>query len=109
MNPDEAIRDFAVAEDDLPRDAMRWALDNWEVAGPRFVALLDRYAAGIDRTDETADALFFIVHLLAEKRETKAFPPLHRLLIDGDASNAVLGEAITETLTRLIIGMYDGD
>src|ERR1700733_6262362 len=109
MNVDEAIHYLAIAEDTLPRDAMRWALDNWEVAGPRFVALLDRYAAGIERTDETTSALFFVIHLLGEKRETAAFPALCRLLKETDAAEHVLGDALTETLPQVIIGMYDGE
>jgi uncharacterized protein len=109
VNVDDAIRDFAAAEHELPRDSMLWALDNWPIAGPRFVEQLDRYADGIERTDETANALFFMVHLLGEKGETKAFPSLRRLLLDKSASRTVLGNGITETLRGIIISTYDGD
>jgi uncharacterized protein len=109
MKIDEVIRDFAVTGSTLPRDSMRWALDNWEAAAPRFIELLDRYAGGVDRSDETANALFFIVHLLAERRETKAFAALCRLLTDAGATEQVLDEAITETLRGVLIATYDGD
>ncbi len=58
---------------------------------------------------EGANALFFIVHLLGEKRETTAFPLLRRLLNDRGPSRAVLGDAITETLRGIIISTYNGD
>ena len=109
MNIDDVIRDFAITGNTLPRTSMQWALDNWEAAGPRFIELLDRCAAGIDRTDAAKSAVFFIIHLLGEKRETKAFPALCRLLKDADASESILGDAIGETLRGVMIGTYNGD
>src|SRR5579885_2387665 len=80
MTIDDVIRDFADADGTLPRAAMQWALDNWEVAGPRFIELVDRYPREIDRSTAMEDALFFAIHLLGEKRETRAFGALCRLL-----------------------------
>jgi hypothetical protein len=40
MTVEDVIHDFAVAENDLPRDSMRWALDNWDAALPRFREML---------------------------------------------------------------------
>jgi Protein of unknown function (DUF1186)/SEC-C motif len=109
MTLDEALRDLVAAESELPRAAMRWALEHWDEAGPRFLALLDAYARGQDRSEPTERALFFIVHLLGEKAETAAFGPLCRLLLDAEASGLVLGDAITTTLRGVLISTYDGD
>ena len=109
MTIDDAIRDFATAGRRLPRDAMRWALDHWDTAGPRFVELLDRYASGIDRSEGTVAALFFVLHLLGEKAETRAFPGLCRLLRDAEAADLVLGDGITTTLRGILISTFDGD
>src|SRR5215212_5606845 len=103
MTVEDAIRDFATAGRRLPRDAMRWALDHWDAAGPGFVELLDRYASGVDRSEETAAALFFVLHLLGEKADARAFPGLCRLLRDAEAADLVLGDAITTTLRGILI------
>ena len=109
MNIDDVIRDFAQAGSDLPRASMQWALENWDVAAPRFIELLDRCARGADRTESTKSALFFIIHLLGEMRETEAFEPLCRLLEDAENSESVLGDGITENLGGVLINSYNGD
>jgi uncharacterized protein len=109
MTLEDAFRDLATAESELPRAAMRWALEHWDEAGPPCVALLDAYARGQDRSEPTGRALFFIVHLLGERGEAAAFGPLCRLLLDAEASELVLGDAITTTLRGVLISTYDGD
>jgi uncharacterized protein len=109
MNLDVAIRCMELAASDLPREAMQWALDNWDEAGPCFVELLERCACGADRSQSTRNALFFVVHLLGERRESRAFPGLCRLLEDRELSESVLSEAVTETLNKILISTYDGD
>jgi hypothetical protein len=106
---DDALRDFAATGNELPRAAMQWALDNWDVAGPRLVELLNGYASGEDRSEQTEQALFLAVHLLGEKGEAAAFGPLCRLLLDAEASDLILGDAITSTLRGILISTYDGD
>src|SRR5258707_8302128 len=103
MTIDEVICELAETGHALPEAAMRWALDNWEAAGPRFVALLHGCADGVDRSEATKNALFFVIHLLAEKREAAAFPALCRLLENADLAESVLGDAITETLGGVLI------
>jgi uncharacterized protein len=109
MTLDDALADLAATGNELPRDALRWLFDHWDEAGPRLVALLDGYARGRDRSERTERALFFAVHLLGEKAEAAAFGPLCRLLLDGEASDLILGDAITTTLRGILISTYDGD
>jgi len=109
MNLEEAVRDLGDARYRLPREAMQWALDHWEKAGPHFVELLERCASGEDRSETTRNALFFIVHVLGEKQETRAFSALCRILEDGELSESILSDAIAETLTNLLIATYNGD
>ena len=108
MNIDDVVHDFAVAGDDLPRDSMRWALDNWDAALPRFIELLDRYADGVDRSQETTDALFFAVHLIGEKRADSAFPALCRLCADAPVDEA-FGDAVAQNFAGILISAYNGD
>ena len=109
MDVEKVIHALASAGDNLPRDAMRWALDNWDEASPGLLGLLERYADGTDRSEEAASAVFFILHLAGEKRETRAFPLLCRLARDAEAIEEALGDGITTTLKRIMISTYDGD
>ncbi len=109
MHVDDIVRAFDDAGDVLPEFALRAALDDWELARPRFLELLNRCAEGLDRSDATKSALFFIIHLLGEKRETDAFPSLCRLLQNAELSESVLGDAVTENLRGILINTYDGD
>ena len=109
MNVENAIRAFAQAGNDLPRDAMRWALDHWDEAAPGLLHALERFVDGTDRSEEAATAVFFILHLMGEKRETRAFPLLCRLCLDAEAMEAALGDGTTTTLGPILIGTYDGD
>jgi hypothetical protein len=110
MTVDEAIRALAEAPAGVvPVDAMNWALQHWDEAGPRFVELLDRCADGSVWSEGTEDALFFIFHMLAEMQEKRAFPALCRLARDSEAIELILGDAITETLNQILISTFDGN
>ncbi len=109
MDVETAIRTLASAGHDLPREAMRWALDHWDQVAPGLLGVLERYADGADRSEAAAGAVFFILHLAGERRETRAFAPLCRLLRDAEALDEVLGDGVTTTLSRILIGTYDGD
>lgn len=109
MDVKTALQAFASAGHDLPRGAMGWALDNWDEAAPGLLGVLERFANGTDRSAKAVGAAFFILHLAAEKRETRAFTPLCQLLKDAEAVEEVLGDGITTTLKGILIGTYDGD
>lgn len=109
MDVETAITTFAGAGHDLPREAMQWALENWDEAAPGLLGVLERYADGTDQSEDAANAAFFILHLAGERRETRAFAPLCRLAKDAEAIEAVLGDGITTTLKGILISTYDGD
>src|SRR4051812_29771635 len=109
MDVETAIQAFVSAGNDLPREAMQWTLDHWDEVAPELLSVVERYTSGADRSDEAASAVFFILHLAGEKRDTRAFPLLCRLAPDGEAVEAVLGDGITITLKQILISTYDGD
>jgi len=88
---------------------MQWALDHWDEVAPELLSVVERYTSGADRSDETANAVFFIVHLAGEKQDTRAFPLLCRLAQDGEAVEAALGDTTTTTLKQILISTYDGN
>ena len=83
MDLETAIQAFASAGNDLPREAMQWALDHWDEVAPELLSVVERYTSGADRSDETASAVFFIVHLAGEKQDTRVFSLLSSLAQDG--------------------------
>ena len=109
MTLDDAVAELAEPAAELPRAAMRWSLDHWDEAGPRFVAWLGQYVDGSDRSERTVNVLFLALHLMAEKAEHAAFPLLCRLLHDSDAAEMVFSDAITISLSRILISTYNGD
>ena len=114
MTLDGAIRAMAgasVSSDETrpPLEAMQWSLDNWDIAAPRFVEMLSRYADGIERSPDIESALLYIVHLLGEKAETFAFAPLCKLLCDKAATEAVIGESVVMALPQIMISTFDGN
>jgi uncharacterized protein len=106
---DDAIADFGTCGSRFPRQSIRWALDNWHEAGPRFVTLLEDCANGTDRSETTRAAMLFVTHLLAEKQEVRAFPALCLLVENQDLCEDALSGAITETLKALLISTWNGD
>jgi hypothetical protein len=107
---DDAIQAFAEASDGPPNTALRWALDHWDAAAPRFLTLLRAYTDGADESDLTTDALFFIIHLFGDKGDKRAYRILCRLMLDEDRLTAALGDtACVETLKGVLIKCFDGD
>jgi uncharacterized protein len=95
MDVETAIQAFASAGNDLPREAMQWALDHWDEAASELLSVVERFASGADRSDETASAVFFILHLAGEKQDTRVFSLLCRLAQDVEALEAALGDTAT--------------
>jgi len=93
----------------FPKAAIERARAHREAAVPAFIEVLER-ATSEKVEDHEFDALFIIIHLLGEFRETRAFLPLMRLLADPDELGEIcLGDAVTETLSGVVINVFDGD
>jgi hypothetical protein len=93
----------------LPRKALAAATAGRETLAPLFIAEIEKYIAHPDQRTEP-DAIFFMVHLLAEWRETAAYPALARFMrMGGDELDRVLDDAITQTSHRVMISVFDGD
>jgi uncharacterized protein len=109
MDLETAIQAFVSAGNDLPREAMQWALDHWDEVAPELLGMLEHFVSGADRSDEAASAVLFILPLAGEKQDRRVFPLLCRLAQDGEAVEAALGDGTTTTLKRILISTYDGD
>jgi hypothetical protein len=108
MNVDEAMRRFA-EPGDLPREAVQWALDNWDAASPRFIAKLRAYAAGASRSDGDVGVLFFILLLCGEKHESRAYVPLCDMIATDETFYDSFGDVMIASLTGILINVCDDD
>ena len=108
MNVDEAWTLMSEAEE-LPTEALQWSLDHWDEVSARYLAKLRAAANGASMSESDYEALFYVVHMFAEKFDTRAYVPLCELIAKDDALEMWLGDAITETLPGILINLFDGD
>lgn len=109
MTLDEAFEALAAPGTDIPFGAMQMLLGGWDEAGPRCQAMLRDYVAGRDMSERTERALFYAVHLLGDRCETAAFDDLCALAGDPDRADLILGDALTETMPRILVSCFAGD
>ena len=110
MDPtlDELIYEMAQAEE-FPTQAVRHCLANPDEVVPGFLELLRQYAENPELDDDRAESLFFIVHILGELGEKRAFGPLINFLSeDSGRVSKILGAAKTETMPQVLISVFDG-
>jgi hypothetical protein len=103
-----AIADLAGA-DTFPLDAILTLRQKWSEARGLLLQRLTAFASGENRSPENAEAVFFGLHLLAEKRETEALAPLLAVALEGEPLYDMIGDATGETLSAILISLYDGD
>jgi uncharacterized protein len=108
MNVDEAMRRFTDPED-VPRDALQWALDNWEAASPRLIAKLRALSGAVQGRDPNVDLLFYIIHLCGEKHDSRAYAPVCDLIVNDESMDAWFAESASGDLGRILINLCDGD
>lgn len=109
MTPTEIMAAFETPAA-LPRKALLAAGQSRNAMMPLFLGYIDRLqAAKMDDLDDM-NATVFVLYLLAEWRETRAYRPLARLLRrDPKFLDALLGDTITEASARIMAGVFDGD
>ena len=102
---------YAVAtERKLPDFAVGMCTLRFEEAAPKLRAVLLRAADGEVLLDDESLLLFRGVHILGAARDREACQPLLRLLRRPfDEVDALLGDAITESMAKIVTGVFDGD
>src|SRR5688500_20368728 len=85
MDLETAVQACASTENDPPQEAAEWALDHSDEVAPELLGMLERFASGVDRSDEAARAIFALRHLAGERQDRRVFPLLCRLAGAGEA------------------------
>jgi hypothetical protein len=94
----------------LPENTIRRCLSQPQDSVPALLDLLNKAAREEYLDDDEGDALFLAVHILGELRETQAYRPLIQLLrCDDDVLDIYFGDALTETISGILISVCDGD
>jgi hypothetical protein len=79
-------------------------------AAPPLRALIARAADGDALSDEEALLTFRGLHVLGAGRDHQTWPALMRLMrLPEEELDALIGFAITETLSRVVAGVFNGD
>lgn len=108
----EAIDQLSTYEEGVfPREALQTIISHREEATPLLVNYLQTVANNVETAieEDNTDALIFVVHLLAQFRATSAYKPLIQLLNQIDDENDwILGDGITESMSRIIASVCDG-
>ena len=99
----------------FPREALEAAVEQREAITPELLRILEYTLANAeelvveDREDEYFGHLFAL-HLLAQFRETRAFPLVVRFCeLPGETLEHLLEETMTESLDRILASTFDGD
>ncbi|MDX8478348.1 DUF1186 domain-containing protein [Mesorhizobium sp. VK24D] len=81
-----------------------------EESAPPLRAVLERAADGEALSDDEEMLVFRGLHILGGARDSQACQPLLRLLRRPmEETYRLLGDTITETLSRILAGVFDGD
>lgn len=110
LGPIEPYLYDVASEEALPELAVAVCTARIEEAGPALCALLERAAEGADLSDHEATLLFRGLIILGGARYQSAFKPIVRLLRRPQVEvDSLLGDAITENLSGVVAGVFDGD
>jgi hypothetical protein len=96
--------------DGLPKNILEQCVRDKEETIPIIIELLERAANGEKLDDDERSALFFLIHIIGELRVEAACSPLLKFLQnDQDYLDATIGDAITVSIHKIIISIYDGN
>ena len=108
--PIEALLHDLATSDPLPRAALVACVSRIAESAPPLRELLHRAAAGEELDEDNALLFFRGLHVLGAARDSESCAPLLRLLrLPDDALDFLLGDAVGETLPRIICGVFDGN
>ena len=112
MEIPEILEELSRYTGKLPREAIREAVARQEEITPELIRVIDEARETLARgeTLEESTALTFALYLLAQFRETRAYPAIAELLsIPSDAIADTLEEVLTEDMGRILASVSGGD
>jgi len=108
LGPIEGYLGAIATERRLPGYAVGMCAIRFEEAAPALRAVLAKAANGDALSDDECTLLFRGIYILGGARDKESFQPLLRLLRNPDVYD-LLGDAITEGLSQIVAGVFDGN
>ena len=110
MNLATALRSLAAATDHVPFEAIAWLTQTWDRSSTAALQVLARVAKDPENApDSDLASAYFLLHVCAEMRETKAFPLLCSLSKDPAGIDDILGDALLIVQAPITISLFDGN
>ena len=109
MSDAEALCRALSEAETLPEPLLRAALAEPGLVTDETLRLLSEAGTGEELTPEQENLLFWGLHVLAHAGDARLLAPLLNFLRqDGETVDAILGDAITTTLARMVASLFDG-
>ena len=110
LGPIEKYIHALATEEQLPDFAFAICAARFEEAGPILREVLERAAGGESLAEDEKMLVFRGLHILGGARDTLAFETVIRLLHRPHKEvDDLLGDAITESLSKILAGLFDGN
>ncbi|HKQ89859.1 MAG TPA: DUF1186 domain-containing protein [Blastocatellia bacterium] len=111
MTVEEILNALSHKDNKFPREALEQATAQKEEITPHLLKILERVAddSGGDLGQEDS-AYLYALYLLAQFRETRAYPLIVRIAsLPPDTVDDLLGDTITEGLPKILASVCGGD
>jgi uncharacterized protein DUF1186/SEC-C motif-containing protein len=111
MTIEETLKALSHKDNDFPREALEQAVARKDEVTPHLLNILERVADGPDEFLNSEDSsYYYALYLLAQFRETRAYPLVIRIASLPPATvDALLGDTITEGLPKILASVCGGD
>jgi Protein of unknown function (DUF1186)/SEC-C motif len=111
MTIEEILKAFAHKDNKFPREALERATAQKDEITPHLLKILERVAddpgAVLDQEDSS---YYYALYLLAQFRETRAYPLIVRIAsLPPETIDELLGDTITEGLPKILASVCGGD
>ncbi len=96
----------------FPRESLQVLIDQQDEATPLLLDYLETVSVDVQAAvdNDQTGLMLFVLYLLAQFREPRAYRPLIKLLEQLDKTNdGFLGDLVTEGLSRIIASVCDGN
>jgi hypothetical protein len=111
MTIEETLKALSHKDNDFPREALEQAVARKDEITPHLLKILERVADDPDEFLNSEDSsYYYALYLLAQFRETRAYPLVIRIASLQPATvDALLGDTITEGLPKILASVCGGD